>query len=648
MVEVGWVEDIGELRKLDYAENTQSRFTIYEEKPPGSYVGQISLNYPDNHHIPYQRTTYSLMEKAEFFPFSIDMNTGKIYTKTKFDYETFCKSGSNLCVIKSFVFVESTNVSKIVPIELIIQDVNEYSPDFGIKEVEKSIVECSPIGSRVVLPLAVDLDGSSQYCINDYKLLADENFPFKLKITRSQSQISRIYLELFEPLNLNKFNKYFGYVIAQDGGNKTGKLKIKISIFDSTDEDSDQHAKITYKIYNELFYISEAGDIFTTSFLDHETHPDIELIVYAYDMSHDFLSDSVMVKIKVLDVNDNNPVFPYTKNYFHLSENMPDGTFVGNVVAFDVDSSCDILNYYIEPADVPFRIDSHNGFIYSTEILDSEKISKYQFKVVATDCGPNILSASTDVVIFIDDVEDNPTVLKIYGNGNNIIHESFIADICTDKTTIATAILEDKDLSQKLYATYTLSTDSPMFTINKHTGKIRIEKKLNKYNNSISKITIFAHDQGILFEKSFKVMIKINETCYNINCENETNKNFIKAYPHLYGCLGVIFCGIIVILIIYNKRRNTMKLLPKHKPHDNREIASEFSPFRWSNPSPLSYDFLKENSIIQDELNSNYSLVDNIKLISHDDSCKLCDLIRLNSNYVFINCHCNHESNSKR
>ncbi|CAG00464.1 unnamed protein product, partial [Tetraodon nigroviridis] len=126
---------------------------------------------------------------------------------------------------------------------------------------------------------------------------------------------------------------------------------------------------------------------------------------------------TVDLEVKILDVNDNNPLFETNTYVATVMEGMPIGTRVVQVRALDPDWGANGQVCYVEAAssDGPitsssvFAIDSKTGWITTVSEMDHEACSSYSFEVVASDLGElRSLSSTTVVTIAVSDCNDNP------------------------------------------------------------------------------------------------------------------------------------------------------------------------------------------------------------------------------------------------
>ncbi|XP_033996219.1 protocadherin Fat 3 [Trematomus bernacchii] len=139
---------------------------------------------------------------------------------------------------------------------------------------------------------------------------------------------------------------------------------------------------------------------------------------------------TVDVEVKILDVNDNKPMFETNAYVATVMEGMPVGTRLIQVRALDPDwgsngqvtySLGPLINFNLDltkdartvssPITMSsvFAIDSKTGWITTLSQMDHEACSSYSFEVVASDLGESqSLSSTTVVTITVSDVNDNP------------------------------------------------------------------------------------------------------------------------------------------------------------------------------------------------------------------------------------------------
>ncbi|KAM9376021.1 uncharacterized protein KZ484_008556 [Pholidichthys leucotaenia] len=150
--------------------------------------------------------------------------------------------------------------------------------------------------------------------------------------------------------------------------------------------------------------------------LDRETNPYLSLKLIAVDSGTPQRSGTVNIDIKVLDINDNAPVFNQSVYKATVMENSPRDTYVTTVNATDADyGSNSIVTYYFSDlnsgARDVFVIDEKTGVILTTGFIDYEKDKRYELMVEAKDQGG--LTDSSKVIIDVIDINDNAPFISV-------------------------------------------------------------------------------------------------------------------------------------------------------------------------------------------------------------------------------------------
>ncbi len=164
-------------------------------------------------------------------------------------------------------------------------------------------------------------------------------------------------------------------------------------------------------------------DIVLKNSLDRETKGEHSLILSAVDGGNPPKSGTVVIEVRVLDMNDNAPVFSQPMYNTRLSENAALGTSVIKIAATDVDEGANgQITYYInhlsDNTKELFKIDENYGEISVIGQLDHEKSSSYEMEVQAEDGGGQ--TGHCKVVIEIDDINDNAPVISVKSLKNQI------------------------------------------------------------------------------------------------------------------------------------------------------------------------------------------------------------------------------------
>ncbi|XP_048838504.1 protocadherin beta-15-like isoform X33 [Brienomyrus brachyistius] len=229
--------------------------------------------------------------------------------------------------------------------------------------------------------------------------------------------------------------------------------------------------------------------------VDREKQEDLFLILTAIDGGHPPRSGAVKINVKVLDANDNAPVF--TKKLYRATvlENSPKGTLVTTVSASDSDKGVNgevtySFRYMSEVESGVFETDEKSGNIYVSGSIDFEKDQRYEINVEARDHGG--FTDSCAVIIDITDVNDNIPIITLTSFTNPVSEDALTG------TNIAVINVKDLDSGENGQVNCIISEDSP-FAIKwstKNYFTVQIIKMLNRETDSEYNVTIIATDEG--------------------------------------------------------------------------------------------------------------------------------------------------------
>ncbi|XP_072558068.1 protocadherin gamma-A11-like isoform X37 [Paramormyrops kingsleyae] len=229
--------------------------------------------------------------------------------------------------------------------------------------------------------------------------------------------------------------------------------------------------------------------------VDREKQEDLSLTLTAIDGGHPPMSGVMKINVKVLDVNDNAPVF--TKKLYRATvlENSPNGTLVTTVTATDSDKGVNgevtySFRHMSETESGVFEIDEKSGDIYVRRNIDFEKEKRYELNVEARDHGG--FTDSCGVITDITDVNDNIPIVTLTSFTNPVSEDALPG------TTIAVINIKDIDSGENGQVNCIISQDSP-FVITWSTRNyftVQTTKMLNRETDSEYNITITATDEG--------------------------------------------------------------------------------------------------------------------------------------------------------
>ncbi|XP_048454119.1 protocadherin Fat 3a isoform X2 [Rhincodon typus] len=238
--------------------------------------------------------------------------------------------------------------------------------------------------------------------------------------------------------------------------------------------------------------------------LDYEATPSYKFLVTV--TVHNGRTDIILttnVKIEVVDLNDNKPIFQTNPYEATVMEGMPIGTKVIQIQAVDADSGVNGQVVYsllpagqseLEEVTEIFAIDSNSGWIRTLKDLDHEKHPTYTFTVVALDNGEMMSLSSTAIVqVVVTDINDNAP------NFVNDIYRGSVRESDSPGEVIAVLSTRDDDTSEiNCQVSYHITggNDKGKFALGlvQNEWKVYVKRPLDREEQDIYFLNITATD----------------------------------------------------------------------------------------------------------------------------------------------------------
>ncbi|XP_014902362.1 protocadherin-17 isoform X2 [Poecilia latipinna] len=180
--------------------------------------------------------------------------------------------------------------------------------------------------------------------------------------------------------------------------------------------------------------------------LDREERSHHTLILSATDGGEYSRSGTMQINVKVIDSNDNSPVFDQSSYVVEIPENSPPGKVLIDLNATDPDEGNNGQVVYSFSGYAPerirelFSIDSRTGVIKIQGEIDYEESSVIEIDVQAKDLGPNPIPGHCKVTVKVLDRNDNwPSI------GFVSVRQGAISEAAPPGTVIALVRVTDKD-----------------------------------------------------------------------------------------------------------------------------------------------------------------------------------------------------------
>ncbi|XP_041123100.1 protocadherin alpha-8-like isoform X5 [Polyodon spathula] len=283
------------------------------------------------------------------------------------------------------------------------------------------------------------------------------------------------------------------------------------------DPDVGTNSVNTYELSSNEYFIldlqtdsdqSRSAELILQKALDRETEPLIQLVLTAIDGGNPPKSGTSLVIVKVLDNNDNAPIFSSSVYKVSIIENVSYGTTIMKLNATDVDEGLNgeivysFSNRGLKNVLDTFEIDSSTGEIIVKGDLDFEENNVYEIRVLAQDKGQTPMGTHCKVLVEVIDLNDNAPDITV---------TSLVSTVKEDSkrgTVIALITVSDKDGGNNGKVTCHLS-GTPPFKLQasyENDYSLTLEGALDRESLSEYNITITATDEGTPPLSSSKVI----------------------------------------------------------------------------------------------------------------------------------------------
>ncbi|XP_059201776.1 protocadherin alpha-2-like isoform X7 [Centropristis striata] len=281
---------------------------------------------------------------------------------------------------------------------------------------------------------------------------------------------------------------------------------VKFGLIEASDLDVGKNGVNTYKLSNNDYFsleIHKGGDSVSAELvlqksLDREHDSVIKLTLTAVDGGNPSRSGTSQIIIKVLDTNDNHPVFSRSLYKSKIPENLPTGSTVIILNATDADEG---LNSEIEYSlrskgqdrvlDL-FEIDSKTGAILIKGKIDYEENPAFEIHAQASDKGQPPMSAHCKVLVEVVDLNDNAPEITVTSLLNTVKEDAEVG------TAIALVSVLDKDGGKNGEVKAVITNDAPfkLETNYKNYYSLVVDGPLDRETKAEYNAVIVATDEG--------------------------------------------------------------------------------------------------------------------------------------------------------
>nr|XP_020468749.1 protocadherin-16-like [Monopterus albus] len=470
---------------------------------------------------PNSELSYSILQQWPNTPGLLTLNpfTGVLSLGQELDHEL---TSNLILVVKATDSALDASQRRwgSVTARVYVTDENDNPPVFS-SPTAVSVMEDQPVGFVVLYVIARDADQGENGRVTYSIQSGNTGGTFNLNPNTGS-------LSIFKPLDREELDIFNLTIITEDHGipQHTSSQLLCVHVIDVNDEvpwfeesqynaqisenqppgtsvltvsasdlDEGTNGQVAYGGISEKgFSINPVtGVITTTKQLDRELQEYYTVTVYAKDGGLPPNYAKATVRIRVLDENDNPPVFGRLYYSIEVPENL-EALPLFTLRATDPDAGVSgDINYRITAGDPSgdFRLDTRSGVLSTSRPLDREKRAVYMLIVTAQDQGHPHLSSTATVEVIVLDINDHSPQFQ---------SSSYTADVSED-VPIGSLVLEvkaiDLDQGPNSQVLYFLSRGSQsMFIIDENTGRIMTATPLDRERTASYTFEVCATDSS--------------------------------------------------------------------------------------------------------------------------------------------------------
>ncbi|XP_046549714.1 protein dachsous-like [Haliotis rubra] len=422
---------------------------IPEHSPQGGRVGSLKTNtsvitnYTDFHIFEVQNTL------------TIDRNTGSISIIKDLDRESGPSLSFTIMGVDRDMYCELVILGTM---HVVIEDINDHSPQFDSSSYDVSLLENdrTTIYKHVLSVTVFDPDegqnGKSHFSLTG-------QYQDRFQVDTTDGKTAKIFTTtIFDRETIPRLKLY---LLAKDGnasGVHTSTSTINVHVLDvndnapvfghqvgttltirenadpycignisATDKDEGVNGTVSFIVAGGSGYFEIGrynGILCSKERVDREVYSTFNLSLEAFDHGQPQLKSLLHITVNVLDENDNPPRFinPVMASY---PENKTCKSPVITMKAVDDDAD-KTITYNL--SNTYFKINSTTGVVRCKQLLDFETQRLHTFTVVAVDSGKPVRSASTTVVVSVQDVNDNKPVFSKSKYATQVLISHWVAN----------------------------------------------------------------------------------------------------------------------------------------------------------------------------------------------------------------------------
>ncbi|XP_062358457.1 protocadherin gamma-A5-like [Cinclus cinclus] len=509
-------------------------------------------------------------------------------------------------------------------IRVTVVDANDNAPVFSQAEYTVRVPEDVPVGSVLVTITATDADdglnGLVKYAMKKATNMAPDIFHLDTETGA---------ITLLRSLDFEEGNSYELELEAHDSGALFDTAIVTISITDVNDNapeltvsskldeisedaqpgtvvallhvqdrDSGANGNVRCSLEKDVpFRLEKSFDdyyrVVTAGELDREQVSEYNVTVRAADGGSPSLQSSAVLALRVLDVNDNAPVFAEERYSARLAENNAAGALVLTVRATDADWGQNArVRYRLSegrvrgaPLSSYVSVQAETGALYALRSLDYEQVRELRLWVRAEDGGAPALSGNVSVLLLIADENDNapqvlyppPAAAAWRGSGAARSVVELAPRSSPAGALVAKVVAVDADAGQNAWLSYELAkaTEPGLFRVGPHSGEVRTARSPLARDAARHSLVVLVKDHGrpalsatatlsvVLAESVAELLAELGGAADEAAAPGEPAGSLTRWLVLAVAAVSCLFLAFLLLLLALRLRRwRRQQLLP--------------------------------------------------------------------------------------
>ncbi|XP_054024585.1 protocadherin gamma-A10-like [Dryobates pubescens] len=429
-------------------------------------------------------------------------------------------------------------------IRVVVLDANDNAPVFSAAEYTVGVPEDVPVGSTLVVVTATDIDeGINSHVKYSFHKISDGaselfhldddtgEISLKKEIDFEEDSIHELEIQAHDGGELSDTTKVV--ITVTDVNDNTPELTVTsqlseisedapsgtvVALLHVQDRDSGANGQVRCSLDAGVPFRLQSSrgsyySVVTTRQLDREEVSEYNVTVRAADGGSPSLWSSTVLTLRVLDVNDNAPVFSEASYSARLPENNAAGALVLTVRARDADWGQNArVRYRLGEGRVRgaalssyVSVQAETGALYALRSFDYEEVREVGLWVLAEDGGSPALSSNVSVRIVIVDENDNapqvlyPPAAGVSGAGVRGWSGVELAPRSSEPgALVAKVVAVDADAGQNAWLSYELAkaTEPGLFRVGLHSGEVRTARFPLARDAARQSLVVLVKDHG--------------------------------------------------------------------------------------------------------------------------------------------------------